>query len=170
MLYAIIFFALLFLDQITKAIAFANVAMGDSIVIIDGVFGISLAWNNGGAWSMFGDTKWAMTAFYVLTIISIIAVTVYFIVKKTDNKWLDISLIIIMSGTVGNFIDRLAFQKVRDFMEVPFLHFTNNVADIAITIGGVMFVVYFLFLDKDAVFKKKPKVEEENVSTENEGE
>lgn len=168
MLYAIIFFALLFLDQITKAIAFASVAEGDCIVIIDGVFEINLRWNNGGAWSMFSDAGWAMAAFYILTIISIIAVTVYFIVKKTDNKWLDSSLIVIMSGTVGNFIDRLAFQKVRDFMGVPFLSFTNNVADIFITIGGVMFVVYFLFLDKDAVFKKKPKVAEENVSAENE--
>ena len=81
----------------------------------------------------------------------------YFIFKKDNSKWLNISLALVASGALGNFIDRLAFKAVRDFIGMNFYFVSFNVADIAISVGGVMIVFYFLFLDKDAIFKKKEK-------------
>ena len=78
----------------------------------------------------------------------------YLILNKKDSIWLNCSIITIMAGAVGNFIDRIVFQEVRDFLYVEF--FANcNVADTAITVGAIMFVIYLLFLDKEALFKKK---------------
>ena len=103
---------------------------------------------------MFGDKPWAQTFFIVLTVVALLGLAVYMIFKKDNSRWLNVSLALIASGAIGNFIDRLALKEVRDFLFVHF--FANfNVADIAITVGGIMLVFYFLFLDKDAIFKKK---------------
>ncbi len=151
MIYAIIFFASILLDQITKAI----VDMNDyNITVIKGIFSIDNIRNDGAAFSMFGDKPWAQTFFIVLTVVALLGLAVYVIFKKDNSRWLNVSLALIASGAIGNFIDRLAFKEVRDFLFVHF--FANfNVADIAITVGGIMLVFYFLFLDKDAIFKKK---------------
>lgn len=151
MIYAIIFFASILLDQITKAI----VDMNDyNITVIKGIFSIDNIRNDGAAFSMFGDKPWAQTFFIVLTVVALLGLAVYMIFKKDDSRWLNVSLALIASGAIGNFIDRLALKEVRDFLFVHF--FANfNVADIAITVGGIMLVFYFLFLDKDAIFKKK---------------
>lgn len=164
MLYVIIFFGTVILDQLTKAI----VDMNDChIPVINDFFYISNIRNDGAAFSMFAGKEWAMTLFYVLTVVSVIAMACYFIFKKNDSKWLDISLVLIAAGAIGNFIDRLAFQEVRDFLYFTF--FANfNVADIAVTVGGIMLVFYFLFLDKDAIFKKKREVVKSEENGENE--
>ena len=62
----------------------------------------------------------------------------------------------IMGGAVGNFIDRLALKSVRDFIYPHF--FANfNVADAFICVGAFLLVLYYLFFDEDAIFKRKSK-------------
>ncbi len=153
MVCTILFFGIVILDQLTKAI----VDMNDfHIPVIKNVFYISNIRNSGAAFGMMSDEPAAMAIFISLTVIAIIAMSLYLVFKKNDSKWLEISLAFIAGGAIGNFIDRLAFKEVRDFIDVRF--FANfNVADIAVTVGGIMFVIYFFFLDSDAIFKKKPK-------------
>ncbi len=152
MIYGIIFFAVLLFDLITKTIVDAN---DTQMVIIDGIFGFHNTRNPGAALGMLGEKSWAMTFFIVITIVALIAVAIFLIFQKTDSKWLNLSLVFISSGAVGNFIDRLALKEVRDFIYMYF--FNCNIADVAITVGGIMLVFYFLFLDEDAIFKKKEK-------------
>ena len=72
-----------------------------------------------------------------------------------------------MVGAAGNLIDRLVEQQVRDFIlvsvgNIGFLNFNCNVADIAITVGAVLFLLALLFVDKDALFRfRKQKKQEE---------
>lgn len=149
MLYAIVFFAVVIVDQLTKALIEMN---NVHVMVIKDVFSIDITRNPGAAFSMLGDKPWGQTFFIVLTVIALIAVVVFFILEKKNSKWLNLSITFLASGAVGNFIDRLAFKEVRDFIYVHF--FANfNVADIAVTVGGIMFVVYFLFIDKEAIFK-----------------
>ncbi len=151
MIYAILFFVVVLADQLTKTIVDMN---NCRIPVIPNLFYIANTRNSGAAFGMMADEPFAMALFYTLTAVSLIALSVYMILKKRDSKWLDFSLTFIASGAVGNFIDRIAFKEVRDFLYVTF--FANfNVADIAVSVGGVMLVIYFLFLDKDAVFKSK---------------
>lgn len=149
MLYAIVFFAVVIVDQLTKALIEMN---NVHVTVIKDVFSIDITRNPGAAFSMLGDKPWGQTFFIVLTVIALIAVVVFFILEKKNSKWLNLSITFLASGAVGNFIDRLAFKEVRDFIYVQvFANF--NVADIAVTVGGIMFVVYFLFIDKEAIFK-----------------
>lgn len=151
MLYVIVFFAFLIVDQLSKALIEINDV---HVTVIKDIFSIDLTRNPGAAFSMLGDKPWGQTFFLIITIVALIAVVVFFIVEKKNSKWLNLSITFIASGTVGNFIDRLAFKEVRDFINVHF--FANfNVADIAVTVGGIMFVVYFLFIDEDALSKGK---------------
>ena len=67
-----------------------------------------------------------------------------------------------ITGTLGNFIDRLIFSGVRDFIRLEFMNFAIfNVADILLCVGVAMVIVHFLFIDENAVFKRNVKKSED---------
>ena len=155
MWYIILFFATLIIDQVSKIIV---EQANPSITIIEGVLNIRLTYNPGASFSFLANKDWAQAFFIILTSVVLIAGVAYLIIKKPQGKWLLSSIALLFSGTIGNFIDRIAFGKVRDFIDVPF--FANfNIADSCLCIGAFMLIVYILFLDKDAVFKSNKKTD-----------
>ncbi len=148
------------LDMLTKHLA---VYYSVDKVVIPELLKFKLTYNTGAAFSFLGEHSWAITFFAVLTIIvliGIIAYMVYNIIKRNKiSKWLAVAFALTFGGALGNLVDRLWLNKVRDFIFV----FYNtdifpaifNVADIALVVGVIMICVYLLFLDKDAVFKFK---------------
>ena len=136
-----------------------------NFVVIPELVKFKLTYNTGAAFSFLSDKEWAMTFFTIITSVTLLFILGYFIFniikKRKVSKWLLIALSLIFSGALGNFIDRILYQQVRDFIFV----FYNtqifpaifNVADMALVIGVIMICVYLFFLDKDAVFKKKPQ-------------
>jgi len=63
----------------------------------------------------------------------------------------------VVGGTLGNFIDRLSFNGVTDFISLVFGDYyfpVFNLADSFLTVGVIMLIVHFLFLDESALFKK----------------
>ena len=166
---AIVAIGVIAIDLLTKIYA---ESVNVNAVIIPELLKFKLSWNDGAAFSFLSDKAWAQTFFKILTVIlllGVIGLAVYSIItKKKPSKWLAIAISLCFGGAVGNFIDRLAFNRVRDFI---FLFYNTNifpaifnVADIALVVGVIMVCVYLLFLDKDAIFKKSDK----NVATENE--
>lgn len=156
MWYIILFFATLILDQVSKILV---EQANPSITIIEGVLNIRLTYNTGASFSFLANKDWAQAFFIILTSVVLIAGFVFLILKKPQGKWLLSSVALLFSGTIGNFIDRIAFGKVRDFIDVPF--FANfNIADSCLCIGAFMLILYILFLDKDAVFKSNKKANE----------
>lgn len=152
MWYIILFILTLALDQITKIIVDANKL---HVCLIEGVLNISISYNEGASFSFLHGVPWAQTFFIVLTVVILIAGLAFLMILKPKSKWLNASIALMFSGTIGNFIDRLSFKYVRDFIDVPF--FANfNIADSCLCVGAFMIIVYVLFLDKDALFKKKP--------------
>ena len=148
MCYAILFILTLALDQVSKIIIDAYKT---DITLIEGVLNIRIAYNTGASFSIGHDVPWAQTFFICLTIVVLIAGVLFIIIKKPTGKWLNSSISLMLSGTVGNFIDRLAFGYVRDFIDVPF--FANfNIADSCLCVGAFMLIFYVLFLDVDAIF------------------
>ena len=155
MLYVLIFLALVLADQLTKAYVDATIAVGQRITVWDGVFSIANSHNSGAAFSMLAGDDWAQAFFIVVTIAAIALALGYVVFSKADSKWLLTSITLILAGAIGNFIDRLAFKSVRDFLWIEF--FANcNVADVAITVGAIMLFIYLLFLSEDALFMKRP--------------
>ena len=162
------------LDLITKYLA---VAYEFDFVVIPNLIKFKLSYNTGAAFSFLSDEDWAMTFFIVVTIIMLTLILGYFafniIKKRKVSKWLLIALSLIFSGALGNFIDRLSLGKVRDFIfafyDTRIFPAIFNFADSAVVIGVIMVCVFLLFLDKDAVFRKKQQVEVKEESDENNG-
>lgn len=128
---------LIILDQITKYIF-----TGKEYLI--GMFGINYVENTGAA---FGILKGMDFLFIIVGLGVIIAIFYYY--KKFEYKF---PLILILAGTIGNLIDRIAFGFVKDFIMIwkwPIF----NVADICNTIGVLLLAFYFLREEK--IYKQR---------------
>lgn len=140
-------------DQITKYFASLKLADGSVAKFIPGVVQFKYAENTGMAFSMLSGARWV---FIALTVVVCVGVFYYLFSNRCKNLWLYWSLGVILSGGIGNLIDRIKFGYVVDFIEPTFVNFAIfNIADCAVTCGAVVLVGYLLY---DA-FKdvKKPK-------------
>ena len=168
MLYALLFFVLLLVDQLTKALAYATEV--SHLAIIPGYFEIDMLrnpatdnLNTGMSFGIAGDEPWAIPVFIAITCVALVVFLIVVMKLPSKKRFLRVSIVFIMAGAAGNLIDRVALGGVRDFiyMNFGFTSFWNNVADLAITAGAVMFILALLFVDDDAVFrfgkKKKEK-------------
>ena len=159
-LYTAIILGSVVVDQLTKFLA----QNGESFRVLGSVLGVKYIENRGMAYGMLGDWKYAQTFFIIMTAVLLVCGLLFLIKTKNRSKCFHTSIAFIIGGTLGNFIDRIALNYVRDFIELdlklPLLQFNCNPADVFITIGAVLFVVYFLFVDKEAVFKAKKREEQ----------
>ncbi len=153
------------IDQISKHIVDANMALGESIELIKNVFSITYVRNEGAAYGIFANNKWI---FMVISIIIIGIVIFAFIKYKEFGLMFQIPLALIFGGAVGNMIDRIFLGYVIDFLEptfLPFAKFTNNIADICINVGAIFLAIYFIFINK-VLWKDDKKKEKSDENTE----
>lgn len=131
------------LDQLTKIVVERLFQYGEELPVTS-FFNLVLAYNKGAAFSFLaGAGGWQR---YFFTAVGIIAVT--FIVlqlrKHAGQKLFCWSLALIMGGAVGNVIDRVVYGHVVDFLDFHWAgigHFPAfNIADVAITLGAIMFI------------------------------
>ena len=139
------------LDQLTKFLIYGSASRS----IIGSLLWFESTLNTGVAFSMFEDKS------YIFIITSLIASAIfcYLMASKrfTPTKFEKIVFGMILGGTIGNVIDRIAFGGVRDFIYLKFMNFAIfNVADIGITVGAVLLCVYILI----TIFK--PDKEQKN--------
>ncbi|MBQ1281763.1 MAG: signal peptidase II [Oscillospiraceae bacterium] len=133
------------LDQITKLLTLANIPLGGYVEAIPGLFHFTYLQNTGAAFSILQGQR---TFFLILTAL-FLAGMIFCLVKKIFPKPYFWFLAVITGGAIGNLIDRMRFAFVVDMIEVEFINFpVFNVADIFITCGAVLLVVYALFFDK----------------------
>lgn len=152
----LLFFGLVFFDLITKALVDCYSL---HVTIIPGVFRLSISYNRGMAFSMLADKEWAQAFFLILTAVALVVMLVLYLKVLKGKTFPRIALIFVMAGAVGNFIDRLAYGYVRDFLDIPF--FANcNFADAFITAGVIMLFIYLLFLSEEALFPVRKKKDE----------
>ena len=165
MAYAFVFFLVLLADQLSKAAA-AGLDL-QNVQVIPGLIQFDFVYNPGIAYGMFGGAEWLQPLVIALTFVAILAFLIALVKVGKGRRFLRTAIVLIMVGAAGNLIDRLAEQQVRDFIlvsvgNIGFLNFNCNIADIAITVGAVMFILALLFVDKDALFRigKQKKMEE----------
>lgn len=170
--------AAIILDQATKYLVVNGMVQGATgvITVIPGVLRFDrIAPNTGAAFGIFAGKTWFLVA--VTGVIMIFCV--YLLVRKAfDSKLLFWAICLVLSGGIGNMIDRI-FRggNVVDFIELPFLHIGRhyfpvfNVADCAVCIGAALIVIYFL-ADLIADTKKKNREKSlvsDSVITESDG-
>ena len=124
--YIFLLIILIFLDQISKYF-FKN----------KNFFIFNYTENTGAAFSILKNQ------INLLIIISIIValIIIYYLIKSKQKR-LELSLIFILSGTLGNLIDRISFKYVRDFIDLKIWPIFN-LADIYNVLGFIILIIYF---------------------------
>ena len=160
LLLGIAFLVLLAADQITKAVAFAVMGENAAVtMVIPGFLGFNTVLNEGISFSIGEGGEWTQPIVIAITAVASIVIAVLICKIPKRRLLLRYALVLILAGAVGNLIDRIAMQAVRDFiyMNFGFVDFSNNVADLEITVGAVMLIICLLFVDEEAIFRPAPK-------------
>ena len=156
--FIVLLLALIAVDQLTKYHFSHTLDMYEVQPVINDFFYFSYTINTGAAWSFLADVPWAQTFFKILTAFAlIIFVFMYVYSLKKGYRWLKVGTIFIISGTLGNFIDRLSINGVIDFIGFTFGEYNYpvfNLADTFLVVGVMMLIIQFLFIDKNAIFKR----------------
>ena len=135
-LYIAAILIMIVVDQVVKHWAFTVLQPQHTIPLIENVFHLTYIENRGAAFSMFAkfDSRWIFVA-----LASVITLAICYTLSKK-----------LMQTALGNAIDRVARGFVVDMFDFRLIHFpVFNVADIFICVGGVLFVIYFMFQHKD---------------------
>ena len=132
-------------DQVSKILIRSNIDKNQSITVIEGFFYISHRTNRGAAWSFLANKDWGI---YALAGVSLIASCVMiYIILRTKNKRFRAVISVICAGSIGNFIDRMVFLGVTDFLEFHFGDYVFpvfNVADSLIVCGSAAMIIFML--------------------------
>lgn len=158
MIYYGIALLVIVIDQLTKLQVIKTMDIGDKIELIPGYLSIYSHRNSGAAWGML---EGKMTFFYIITLF-VVAGLIYYFQKEAKHKVVEgIAIMLILGGAIGNFIDRVLYQEVVDFISVwiPVMDYDFpifNIADAALTIGVILLIVQMLI----DVKKEKQKVEQ----------
>lgn len=139
------------LDQLTKYLAVAHLKPIGSYPLWRGVLHLTYVENRGAAFGMLADSRWV---FMVISSIALSALLVYFYFFAKHYTYLGcIALGMIISGGIGNMIDRTALGYVVDFIDFTLINFAVfNFADTIVCVGAGLLVLAIL-LDGDG--KKK---------------
>lgn len=142
-------FALLFLDQITKYWARHVLREVDKISVIKGVFSFSYVENRGAVWGVLQGKYMALAIMTVFITLALI----YFIYKIPQDRkynYLQLTMVLLTSGAVGNLFDRLYFRYVTDFLYFELIDFpVFNVADCYVTVSAFLLILLFCFYYKE---------------------
>lgn len=146
---AIIVIVLVILDQITKWQALTKLKPIKNTVVIKGFLDFTFVENRGAA---FGILSGRRIFFILLTVVVAIGIlySFYKLPKTKEYNWLKCGLVLVLSGAIGNVIDRAVRGYVVDFLEVTFIKWpVFNLADIYVVIGACFILFLSLFVIKE---------------------
>ena len=129
------------LDMVSKYIVSKLLIVNESVMIIKNFFNITYVRNTGADFSIFsGNTFLVM----VISFMIIMGIILYISKNKSSNKIEKISYSLILGGAIGNFIDRIIYGYVRDFIEIDIFGWDYpifNLADVFVVVGVILLVI-----------------------------
>jgi len=134
----------LIIDQVTKYLTIQMLDLYESYEVLS-FFNFTYARNYGAAFSFLGDAGgWQKYLF--TTIAFVVSAYLLYSMKTTSatHRWMNSAYALILSGAIGNVMDRLMFGYVVDFLDFDLGFYrwpTFNVADVAIFIGAAMIII-----------------------------
>ena len=144
----ILFVLILTLDQITKFFVINTLDLYESIVLLP-ILNLTFVVNYGFAFGFLNNPS--LNQIFVSIIILIIIFYFLYLLIKTQDSIFRFTLVLILAGALGNFLDRIFRGFVIDFIDVYIGKYhwpAFNVADSCITVGFVILMVNILFLNK----------------------
>ena len=134
---------LILLDQYTKLYITKTISLHEQVDLIEHVLYFTYFQNTGAAFSLL--TGFGNVFFGIITITALIFILYMFM--DTENKFMMTGYILVFAGAIGNFIDRMFLNYVRDFIGVYIGSYAFpifNVADICITVGFALILCWML--------------------------
>ena len=153
---------LLVLDIVSKQVAQANLITGKMVTFIPHLIGFELTYNDGAAFSLFGNLPEVPRRILLIsfsTIGAIVMIVVLAMKYKKLNWWYKSSLYLMLAGCVGNFIDRVFYEKglVIDFIRFIFWEkfAIFNLADVFLVVGAFLLIIAVVIEEIQDNFKMK---------------
>jgi len=151
------------IDLLTKLLVAGLMTLGQSVPLIPGALNLTYIHNKGAAFGMLSEHRWV---FMVISTVAIIGIGIYLFGFCKERMLLRVGLAMIISGGLGNMVDRIFYGYVIDMIDFclfPFWKWIFNVADAFVCVGaGVVVLSLILDIIKETRNKKKTKEKDEN--------
>ena len=150
-------FLLLAIDQGSKYLAVHFLQGHPDVILIPGVFQLEYLENRGAA---FGILQNQRVLLLIVTLIIFGGLCYFYCKMGSGRKWrpLQSAIVLIAAGAIGNFIDRMMWHYVVDFLYIKAINFpVFNVADCYVCVAAVLLIYCLLIRKKeeDYLWKKK---------------
>ncbi len=146
MLQLLIIPILVFIDQIVKSICVEKLV--EPITLIPGIIELLYVENRGAAFGIMQDKRIFLVGLPILIIIGLL-IYLFRLGDTLADKFTKISLILIISGAIGNLIDRVVNGYVVDMFHFTFFEFpVFNIADILVVIGTIILILTTIFMEE----------------------
>ena len=143
MIYIVVAALLVVLDQVVKFLVRTTMVLGDSMVLIPDVLGITYVQNTGAAFSSFPNATMVLAGISLLVSLLLILAILLRGVRHPFGRF---TLMLLLAGAVGNLIDRAVMGYVTDMVQVLFVKFAVfNLADVFVVTGAILLVLYVIF-------------------------
>lgn len=135
------------LDQLTKIYVHTHFQLGESLSVIQNYFNITYVRNPGAAFGFLAESHPQFREIFFLSIPPVVMVIIYFILRSVPDKdrWQIFALSSIFGGAIGNYIDRIRFRYVIDFLDFHYHEKYSwpafNIADSAIVLGVIILTI-----------------------------
>lgn len=138
------------LDQASKLCVMHRLRLEESVAVIPGFLNITYIHNPGAAFGFLSGMPGAVRIpfFLAVTVAAGFIVYAYQRLLPRERWWPRFSLGLICGGAMGNFVDRMAYGRVVDFIDVyhrAYHFWVFNVADSCITVGITLLILDYLF-------------------------
>ncbi len=142
--------AVLFLDQVSKAVVSSTLRMHEVRPIIPGLFNLTRVHNTGAAFGLLaGQASPMRTLFFLAVSFLAMGVVLWMLFRLPPEQKVErLALSLIFGGALGNVVDRVRLGEVVDFVDIYFRSYhwpAFNVADSAISIGVILLLYRLVF-------------------------
>lgn len=130
-------------DQLFKYLAVEYLSDGGYFTVIEKVLRFRYVENTGAVFGSFSNHTAFLTVFSVILLVGAVFLLA---TNKKRSKFMNVCLILMISGGIGNIIDRIRLGYVIDFIEPTFINFAVfNFADCLITVSAFLIIGYLLY-------------------------
>ena len=145
-MYEVIVAILIGLDQIIKYWALNYLQVVESIPVINNIFNLTYVENRGAAFGMLQNNQ---TVFIVVAAIAS-CYGIYYLHTKKMNNIGKIGIILVISGAIGNLIDRVRLGFVVDYLDFHIIwNYVFNLADCFVVVGTILLCIYIITSEED---------------------
>tara|TARA_B100001250_G_scaffold195639_1_gene168070 strand:- start:310 stop:786 length:477 start_codon:yes stop_codon:yes gene_type:complete len=146
----ILILILVVIDQISKYWILSFLELGESLNLLP-FLDLTLIFNSGIAFGLL-DNLGNLGSWLLYLLVTAIIIYFTYLTLKAESKTESLIMLLILSGGLGNVIDRTIHGYVVDFVHFNFngySFYVFNFADSLITIGAVLYIWFFFIRNKD---------------------